>query len=128
MDVSFSSSLTVERSPGVIQFTMRQVHKTSVWQQTIQSHIASSSKTMKMTMFLPRVSTPPSGPWDGAPYAEMVMSAKQDPMKVRKESSLSLAFSGFDAPFELFLSECDFINGSRKRVVRYTLNRPSHPI
>lgn len=45
----------------------------------------------------------------GAPYAEMVMSAKQDPMKVRKESSLSLAFSGFDVPLltELFLSECD---------------------
>ena len=59
-------------------------------------------------MFLPRVNIPPSGHWDGAPYAEMVMSAKQDPMKVRKESSLSLAFRGCDAPpIEVLLSECD---------------------
>lgn len=32
----------------------------SVWQQTIQSHMASSSKTVKMIMFLPCVNTPSS--------------------------------------------------------------------
>lgn len=52
---------------------------------------------------------PQSRPGDRGSYAEMLISARRDPIKVRKESSLSLAFKGFDAsvPTEPFLSECD---------------------
>lgn len=52
---------------------------------------------------------PRVGPGDGESYAEMLVSAKQDPIKVRKESSLSLEFKGLDVPVpaESLLSECE---------------------